>query len=97
MASVSFLPEKSAPPLDAKLEEAGAQALLASRPIRLRLQPNLYSLDKQAYEAWIGLAWTLDLDDIEEGRRFREALGTFMAAFGDPEKQGKLLKALEGL
>lgn len=97
MAKVSFLPEKVAPPVDGKLEEAGAQAALASRPIRLRLQPDLYLTDQRAYTTWVGLTWTLDLDDVEEGRRFREALGKFMAAFGDPEKQGTLLSTLEGL
>lgn len=95
MAKVSFLPEKVAPPIDGKLEEVGAQAVLASRPIRLRLQPDLYNLDRQSYDSWSGLTWTLELDDVEEGRRFREALGTFMAAFGDPEKQGALLGVLQ--
>lgn len=97
MAKVSFLPDKVAPPIDAALTELGAQAVLADRPLRLRLQPDLYSVDRQAYLAWAGLTWTLDLDDVEEGKRFREALGKFMAAFGDAEKQAKLIALVEKL
>src|SRR5258708_20407331 len=80
MAKVSYLPDKVAPPVDTKLEEIHAVAVLAGKPIRLRIQPDLYHPERQGYESWAGLAWTLDLDDIEEGRRFREALGRFMAA-----------------
>lgn len=97
MAKVSFAPEKAAPPLDAKLEEIGAQAVLAARPIRLRLQPDLYDSDRKGYQSWVGLTWTLDLDSIDEGRLFREALGKFMAAFGDEGKQAKVVAMLEGL
>lgn len=96
MAKVTFLPDRVAPPVDAKLEEIGGIATLAGREIRLRLQPDLYHHDKQGYVAWAGLTWTLELEDIEEGRRFREALGRFMAAFGD-ERQGKVIEMLEGL
>lgn len=97
MAKVSFLPDQQPPPIDQALELVGASAALASRPIRIRLQPDLYDIDKRSYYGWVGLTWTLDLEDIEEGRRFREGLGRFMAGFGDPEKQAKLLRALEEL
>jgi hypothetical protein len=94
MAHVTFLPDKQAPPTDGKLLEIAAQATLASRAIRLRLQPDLYNFDKQNYDSWVGAAWTLDLDDAEEGRKFLAGLASFMRGFGDAEKQGKLLKAL---
>jgi len=93
MAQVSFAPDATRPPLDAKLEEVGAQALLIGKPIRLRIQPDLYDPDKRGYYAWAGLTWMLDLDDVEEGRRLREVLTVVMAAFGD-ERQAKLLKLL---
>lgn len=97
MAKVSFAPERVPPPIDQKLEEVASQAALASREIRLRLQPDLYNPDKRGYESWSGLTWTLELNDVDEGRRFREVLGKVMAAFGDETKQAALLKALEAL
>ncbi len=98
MAKVSYLPDKVAPPVDTKLEEIHAVAVLAGKPIRLRIQPDLYHPERQGYESWAGLAWTLDLDDIEEGRRFREALGRFMAAFAaDGATQAELIVQLERL
>lgn len=97
MAQVSFLPDRIARPIDAKLEELGAQAALVSRGIRLRLQPDLYNVDSQRYEAWAGLIWAIELEDVAEGRIFREALGKLVAAFGDDTKRIALLKALEAL
>lgn len=94
MAKVSFLPEAAPPPIDQKLEEVAAQAALASREIRLRLQPDLYNYDRSRYDSWNGLTWTLELDGVEEGRQFREALMKFMAGFGDPEKQARLIALL---
>ena len=97
MAQVSYLPDKVAPPIDEPLRRAGERAALASRPIRIRLQPDLYNLDSQSYGSWLGLAWTLDLEDVEEGIRFRKGLEKFVAGFGDPEKQAQLLEMLEAL
>lgn len=97
MATVSFAPDRPTTPLDAKLEELGAQALLASRPIRLRLQPDLYDSDRRAYQSWTGLTWTLDISEIAEGRLFREGLGDFMQLFGDDAKQAQLLQLLRDL
>ncbi len=98
MAQVSFAPDKTTPPMDEPLEQAAAVALLAGKPIiKLRLQPDLYNFDKRHYSSWAGLTWMLDLESVEEGRRFREGLEWFLKAFGDPEKQKKVLELLEGL
>lgn len=97
MAQVSFAPDRIAPALDGRLEEAAAQAALASRPIRVRIQPAFYNLDKSGYDGWNNLVWTLDLDDVEEGRRLRQGLEAFLKAFGDPERQAKVLRMLEKL
>lgn len=97
MAKVSFLPDRQAPPLDRKLEELAGVAALAGKPIRLRIQPDIYNYDRQGYDAWLGLTWTLEVDDADEGRVFRAALGRFMGLFGDPVKQGELRKLLEEL
>ena len=97
MAQVSYLPDAQQPPIDGKLEEIAAESALASRTIRIRLQPDLYSPDRAKYESWKGLVWAVELEDVEEGRKLREGLQKFFAAFGDGGKQAALLEALEGL
>lgn len=97
MATVSFLPDKQPPPIDEKLTQIGKEAALADRAIRVRVQPDLYSPDRNNYESWRGLVWTLDLESVDEGKRFRQGLERFIQAFGDPAKQEQVLALLEGL
>ena len=96
MARVAYSPEKPAPPLDAKLEEIALHAAAGGRAIQIRLQPDLYNPETQGYQSWPAVIWRIDCEDLAEGVRLREGLARFFAAFGG-EKQGALLKALEGL
>lgn len=94
---VTFSPNREPRPIDATLEELGGAAILAGRSVRVRVQPDLYNYEKGSFSSWATLAWTLDLEDIEEGRRFREALTAFFKAFGEcetAEKQRGLTVAL---
>ncbi len=100
MANVSFGHDYTPkPPLDGSLEEVGATALQLGKPIRCRLQPDLYRPGpNQAYTTWVGLTWVCELEDVEEGRRLREGLTHFFRVFGaDAKRQGQLLTALERL
>ena len=98
MATVSYVADRVAPSSDRKLDEIAAMAVLTARAIKLRLQPDLYNFDKQHYDSWTGAAWTLDLEDAAEARKFLEGLRCYMAAFGDgPEKQKQVLEMLGGL
>ena len=94
MAQVSFLPDQQAPPIDKTLIDLAGQAALLSKPLRVRVQPDIYSVDKQEYVAWKGLVWALDLDDAAEGTELRVVLQQVLGAFGDPEKKAKLLTLL---
>ena len=94
MASVDFSPEREKPALDLALEQAGTIA--QTKPIRFRVQPDLYDYDRQRYQPWAGLIWTVDLEDVEEGRRLREGLTRFFRLFGrTAEMQAEVLRVLE--
>lgn len=96
MAIVHFVPEETRPPLDARLEELGAAAGALGKPIRIRLQPDIYDYESQRNQKWYGLIWTVELQDIEEGRRLREGLTEFFKKFGESEaSQRGLLKWLK--
>lgn len=95
MAEVTFLPEQSAPPLDATLEDMGARSILAGKPIRVRMQPDVYDTEKARYQSWAGLVWALNVESVEEGRLLRVGLTQFFKAFGkSATSQKKLLRAL---
>jgi hypothetical protein len=95
MAQTAFTHD-SRPSMDASLEEASISAATLEKPIRVRLQPALYSYDKRDYQAWAGLTWLVDVADVEEGRRLRQGLADFVCAFGGNERQQQgLLAELE--
>lgn len=96
MAIVSFSPEAERPPLDQSLEQVAEAATGRGKALRFRVQPELYDYEKQRYNAWQGLIWSVDLEDVEEGRLLREGLTSFFRLFGrSPESQAQLLKELE--
>lgn len=96
MATVNFVPEETRPPIDARLEELGAAAGALGKPIRIRLQPDIYDYESQRNQKWYGLIWSVELQDVEEGRRLREGMTEFFRRFGEsPESQAKLLKWLK--
>lgn len=98
MATVNFSADQERPPLDRSLEEAGVEAEGLEKVIRVRLQPDLYLYGAQKYTTWAGLVWTVDCEDIEEGRRLREGLALFFKLFGAPgASQAKLLTTLRKL
>ena len=95
MATVNFAPEQERPPLDRALEEAADRSLIREKPVRIRVQPDLYDYEQRAYQAWNGLSWILEITDVEEGRRLREGLQHFFKLFGQSEAaQGELLASL---
>lgn len=84
--------------IDRTLEQMGNGASALNRPIRCRVQPDLYHYGKKEYTSWHGLAWTVDLEDAAEGRRLRKGLTAFFKAFGgDARSQKQVLAVLEKL
>jgi len=97
MASVNFAHDDR-PPVDATLETIGNGASALNKPIRCRFQPDLYDWGKTAYTTWHGLTWTIDVEDVAEGRKLREGLTLFFKAFGgDARGQKRLLGELAKL
>lgn len=98
MAHVTFAPDRpppDRPPLDRSLEEQGLAASALGKPIKIRLQPDLYDHQGAKYVSWAGLTWIVDVADVEEGRRLREGLTDFFKLFGMNEAvQQGLLKVL---
>lgn len=92
MAIVAYTYEPK--PIDATLDTL-AQAH-PDRLIRCRLQPDIYDYAVANYKTWVGLVWTIDCENVEEGRRLREGLEGFFKAFGG-KRQGKLLRQLKVL
>lgn len=98
MATVVFTADQTPPPIDARLEETGAVAGVLGKPIRVRIQPDLYDYDGQKYQVWNQLTWTVDLADVAEGRKLREGLTDFFALFGkSPSSQLRLLSELRSV
>lgn len=96
MATVVFTADQTPPPIDARLEETGAVAGVMGKPIRVRIQPDLYDYDGQKYQVWNQLTWTVDLADVAEGRKLREGLTMFFRLFGaSPKSQVSLLELLK--
>lgn len=94
MAHVQFTHDAPVEPIDASLEAAGSAAVNVGRPIRCRLQPYLYDWPNANFGAWRGLTWTIECQDVGEGRRLREGLASFFKAFGGTERQQARLLAL---
>lgn len=98
MATVNFAPESERPPLDRSLEENAQAAAALGKPVRIRLQPDLYDHAKASYQVWAGLTWSIEVGDVEEGRKLREGLTNFFRAFGAGlQEQTRVLEMLEGL
>lgn len=96
MASVSSAATDEKPPIDKRLEALGAIAAAAGKPIRVRIQPDIYDYQNQANQTWLGLIWMIELEDVEEGRKLREGLTWFFQKFGQSaESQKKLLAWLK--
>jgi len=94
MAKVSSTQDER-PPVDETLEHIGTIAAGVGRPIRIRLAPDLYDYEKQGYNSWHTLSWSVEVQDVEEGRRLRKGLNDFLHAFGaTPKSQAAVLKAV---
>lgn len=94
MATVTFT--AAPPPIDTVLDQLALDAAAAQKPIRIRLQPDVYEYSTRLFKTWTGLVWFVECEDVEEGRRLREGLADFFKAFGT-KRQEKLLKVLQGL
>lgn len=98
MAKVNSTMDPQPRPVDQRLEELGAVASISGKPLRVRVQPDIYNSENGNYAVWAGLSWTLDLDSVEEGRKLREALTDFFILFGlNPDAQAGLLETLRSL
>jgi hypothetical protein len=86
MAHTAFTHDEK-PSMDAPLEVVGNGASALEKPIRIRLQPDLYNWETRTYEAWYGLTWKVEVQDVAEGRRLRQALADLFTAFGGNERQ----------
>ncbi len=97
MATVSFTHDDK-PPIDRTLEAMGEAAKAERKPLKVRLQPDLYDQVRATYTAWLGLTWAVELRDVEEGRKLRVGLAHFFKAFGgDARRQQRLLAELAKL
>jgi hypothetical protein len=98
MASVDFAPEKERPALDQALEANAAACAQLQKPVRVRLQPDLYEYERKIYSSWLGLTWIVELSDIDEGRRLRQGLQDFFRLFGQSaDSQDEMLRELREL
>jgi hypothetical protein len=86
MANVSFSMD-TPPTLDGPLERCGDSASGLDKPIKLRIQPDLYDWSRRNYHSWSGLTWMVEVQDVEEGRRLRQGLTDFLRCFGGAEWQ----------
>ena len=86
MAEVTFT-QDGVQPVDRRLIEISDHSAQLERPLRIRLQPDLYDYKNTAWTSWSGLVWTLETRDIEEARRLREGLADFFRVFGADEKR----------
>ena len=94
MAHVNYTYD-APPSIDGPLERTGDEASGLEKRIRIRIQPDLYSWESRNYHSWIGLTWMIEVQDVAEGRRFREGLAAFMVCFGGNQRQQEaLLKEL---
>lgn len=85
-------------PVDQRLEELGAVASISGKPLRVRVQPDIYNSENGNYSVWAGLSWTVDLDGVEEGRKLREGLTDFFQLFGtSPQSQEAVLLNLRAM
>jgi hypothetical protein len=95
MAHVTFAYDPK-PSMDATLDAIGNGAAALQKPIRCRFQPDLYDWGRTSYTSWHGLTWTIECQDVAEGRRLREGLTSFFQVFGGSERQQtRLLLELE--
>jgi len=85
--------------LDHSLERAAAAAMTVGKPLKIRIQPDVYDYDNQRYTSWSQVIWTMDVQDVEEGRRLRRLLQTVLAAFAgrDAVNQEDLIRQVEAL
>jgi hypothetical protein len=96
MATLNFSQDDRLHAVDGTLEEIGDGASALGKHLKCRVQPWLYDWRVRNYTSWSGLAWTLELEDVAEGRRLRQALTYVFAAFaGDAKRQKKLLQELK--
>ena len=94
MAHMTFAHDLK-PSMDAPLEAIAEAATVLNKPIKVRVQPDLYDWGAVRYGTWLGLAWTMECQDVEEGRRLREGLTMFFRLFGGEAKvQERLLREL---
>jgi hypothetical protein len=64
-----------------------AQALRPGRPIKIRVQPGIFSPDERAarggqYKAWPTVHWTVECDTVREALAVRDALRAFFIRLG---------------
>ena len=81
MATTTY--SRDAAPIDAPIVEVFTTS--KGKPLRIRLQPQIYSSDygrSGGYVAWAGVYWSVDVADPEEAAGLREALTVFFAQIG---------------
>ena len=77
-------------PIDTALERAAAVAMTVGKPLKIRIQPDVYDYDSQKYLTWTNLVWTVDVEDVEEGRRLRELVEAALEAFAARDGAGQV-------
>ncbi len=76
---ISFNPRStSESEAEALLQDLAEQAKAKEEPMRLRLQPQLYHPTTNSYRSWRLLAWTLEMESLDELLAFRGSLTQFI-------------------
>lgn len=84
MAKVTYAADALVPrSLDYTIEEMAEQLDLRVKPLRLRVQPDVYDVRLARYTSWAGVIWSIDVDTVDEGRKLREGLTLFFRRFGE--------------
>lgn len=76
---ISFNPRStSESEAESLLQDLAETAKAKNEPMRLRLQPQLYHPTSNSYRSWRLLAWTLEMEDLDELLAFRGSLTQFI-------------------
>lgn len=91
MATVNYAPDDKLP-----IDQLVDTLIVEGKPLRVRVQPDIYNHVGGVYKTWNGVSWTIECEDAEEVKRLREGLADFFKAFGgDGKKQGQVLRELK--
>lgn len=81
MVDVAQTQSPERPPIDAVLERE--EYTRDGKPIRIRVQPDLYNHDKMQNDSWPQAIWQFEMKDAAAASRFRVALTRYFKLLGE--------------